>query len=287
MPRILNHSFFALFRINNNMLYSDFKKSFDNQKGAFNDTYTVEDARNFKKQNQEQPKAKRKKSVKRAFGIIICMILIVSCAFLLYAEVFIDGGIKGFFSSLKTKDSREAYYYVFVTAQDYDDAKAISDNLRLKGGAGYVYFDGEYKVILSLYDTESEAISVSEKNASEYFETYSSEIYKSFPLKVKSSAEKCVEAKRDLIKALAETSAALQKNSDIDVKERLNKEYNAYLEGVSDFLDKTVTLEDASVLAYRSKILSTKRILESLTKTQTRASYLADVRFALVAISLL
>ena len=68
------------------------------------------------------------------------------------------------------KKEKKTYFY-FLQANEflnYKDASNLANELQSKQGAGYIYYDGSYHVIISYYATIEEAESVLENIKNEY-----------------------------------------------------------------------------------------------------------------------
>lgn len=101
-----------------------------------------------------QYKKKINKKSKLAFPFLIIIILILLITAML----------------VKPKNLGEIeFYFVEVGSfATYKDAYTLSLEIQQKGGAGYVHFDGEYRVLASYYSTETEAESVVKNLSSDY-----------------------------------------------------------------------------------------------------------------------
>lgn len=249
------------------MLYQDFKKSFEREE--FESEYIVEDARtkNEKKPTVESPKKIGKTSLKRGLLAAMCLIILAASAFLLYVEVFVSGGIKGFFAGL-AKGDEEYYYYLYAECSSFDEAKATSDNLRSQGAAGYIYYDGEYKVILSYYGKEEYALSVADKTRYSILKIPKNEVQNLFDGKKKAAFE----AVDELVDGLYSLSTSKEKTSNYG--EGIAALYTAFDEKTAGFINAGKDIGDIA------KMEAIKRILSSLSSSAT----LADVRYATVAI---
>ena len=61
------------------------------------------------------------------------------------------------------------FYFVEICSfPTYNQANILSQEIQNSGGAGYIYFDGNYKVLASYYATESEAEKVVENISNQY-----------------------------------------------------------------------------------------------------------------------
>ena len=254
------------------MLYQDFKKNYEREN--FEDVYTVEDARESKSKPVEKiersPKNKKsKKGVKKFFLGFFCVALISLSAFLLYVEVFVSGGIKGFFSGLKN-DEGEYYYYVAASAVDYEEAKSLSDNLYSQGAAGYVYYDGEYKVLLSFYPKAEYAQIVADKTKYSVIK-----IPKNKDNTLNSKKKEARDGVNELILGLYAASA---KSDEEERREKIEKLSVEFRSDVQDYLDG-----NDNDYAYKAKLEVIKRVMNNLSSSPS----LPEIRYATIAISLM
>lgn len=108
----------------------------------------------------------RKKS--RVFGIsvIICGLLLAISICNLFSYVFFSNGID--FVSGKQRNTNNFYAVQLESFEDYNKAYDFAYEIQAKGGAGYITYNKDYKVLASLYLTYNDAKSVAENIKSEY-----------------------------------------------------------------------------------------------------------------------
>ena len=89
-----------------------------------------------------------------AIYIFICIILVGALFFLK--------------PSKKTEHNNTFYFLEISRYLNYADASKLSNEIQAKGGAGYVYFDGQYRVFASLYLNKTDAEKVCENLKLDY-----------------------------------------------------------------------------------------------------------------------
>ena len=91
----------------------------------------------------------------RKFAVVVVLLSVI----LLLAVAFGAGG-----SKTVVRVKRKEWYFVSVlTAADSGQANVKALDIRSRGGAGYIYNDGDFSVIASVYPTEREAKAVAAK----------------------------------------------------------------------------------------------------------------------------
>ena len=108
-------------------------------------------------------KTKPKKQKGKTLAIL-CMILCF-CATLFLADYFSGGYILADFDARPTVTIEDNSYYCVQTGMytDQKTAELYAQNVKARGGAGYVYYDGTYRVIASIYQSALQAKTVAEK----------------------------------------------------------------------------------------------------------------------------
>lgn len=91
----------------------------------------------------------------RKFAVVAVLLSVI----LLFSVAFGAGG-----SKTVVRVKRKEWYFVSVlTAADSGQANVKALDIRSRGGAGYIYNDGDFSVIASVYPTEREAKAVAVK----------------------------------------------------------------------------------------------------------------------------
>ena len=92
-------------------------------------------------------------------GMILCF-----CATLLLCDYFSGGYILADFDQSVNASEKSSYYCVQTGIySDLKTAELYAENVKSRGGAGYVYYDGMYRVVASLYTGALQAKTVAEK----------------------------------------------------------------------------------------------------------------------------
>lgn len=104
---------------------------------------------------------------KRAAGILIAVLMLLTAAICLLV-VFLPKltaatvGADGF-------GGKRFYFLATGKYEDRSDALFASQDAINRGGAGYIYNDGAYNVIASVYDSESDAKALASVNENSYY----------------------------------------------------------------------------------------------------------------------
>ena len=110
------------------------------------------------KTRKKKGKKPRYALAKTLIAIIFLSLACVICfSFLPQSKVISEG---------KTEIASKKWYFVkFYEAQEYAQAEIDSEKIREAGGSGYLLNDGKYNVMGAVYDSETDAQSVVEKQS--------------------------------------------------------------------------------------------------------------------------
>lgn len=111
---------------------------------------------------------KRKKSGFWGVSVLICGLLLVISICNLVSYVFFSNGIS--LVSGKQRNNGNFYAVEVKAFDDYDEAYTFATQLQRKGGAGYITYNKQYKVLSSMYLTYDDAKSVADNIKDEYSE---------------------------------------------------------------------------------------------------------------------
>lgn len=271
------------------MLYSEFKSQFRENESEYNGEYKVEDTRNIvfepkKKQEFETKKTRTKKGkIFKCIFVILLSVIILLSATLLYFELFTDNGLYTLFS----KFGENADYYYCISSGCFstlEDAKANSDDAKSKGGAGYVYYDGGYNVLLSLYLNEKTANEVAEKYGYKVYKIFKSTSLKGLPPTLIGEYDKCKNFERELIESLYNASALIENNTDKDgARNTISKAILVAKNKTSDFLSEGENSKFLNVQKYISKV---KQVLNETQKLED-AFTLSTLRQTMILIAII
>ena len=108
----------------------------------------------------------QKKSNFFGLSFLICGLLLAISVCNLFSYAFFSNRIS--LVSGKQRNPNNFYAVQVATFDDYDDAYTFAIQLQNKGGAGYITYNKEYKVLASMYLTYNDAKSVAENMKDEY-----------------------------------------------------------------------------------------------------------------------
>lgn len=265
------------------MLYGEFKKRFNSDDDEFSGEYKIEDARGVsleKKEDKLKSKSKGKK-IANFLCVLLLVAVVIFSATLLYFDLFDDQGINGLFTCF----SQKVDFVYCISGGEFatiEEATALSDNLKAKGCAGYVYYNGKFNVLLSFYLDENSAKSVSQKTNYQIVKIYKASELKNVPSTIKGQYDKCKNFEEEVLSVLYEASVSLQNDRDSDkCKKTINDLITSQTEKVNPFLDSSAKMNNLDVQKYASKISSS---INQLSKLQADPS-LSNLRFTAIYIS--
>ncbi len=99
-------------------------------------------------------------------SILICGLLLAISVCNLFSYAFFSNGIS--LVSGKQRNPNNFYAVQVASFDDYDDAYTFATQLQSKGGAGYITYNKQYKVLSSMYLTYNDAKSVANNVKDEY-----------------------------------------------------------------------------------------------------------------------
>lgn len=108
---------------------------------------------------------KRTQSKGRGKTIAILAIILCFCLTLVLSDYFSGGYLLADFDQSAGASIDAEQYYALQTGMysDLKTAEEYAKTVKSRGGAGYVYYDGVYRVIASIYKTAVQARTVGEK----------------------------------------------------------------------------------------------------------------------------
>ncbi len=109
---------------------------------------------------------KTKKTVFFGISVVIFGLLLTISVCNLFSYVFFSSGIS--LVSGKQRNANNFYAVEVASFDNYDEAYEFAMQIQKKGGAGYITYNKEYKVLTSLYLTYNDAKSVSENIKADY-----------------------------------------------------------------------------------------------------------------------
>lgn len=267
------------------MLYGEFKKQFNKETDNYVSDYKFDDKRNFnsnKPRNKEKSNPKKSKKLLKIIVILILIIITVACATLLYFELFNAQGISAIFSYF----SKKTEYIYCLSAGSFDTlekAITVADNLKSKGCAGYIHYNGAFNVLVSFYLDEKTAMEVQEKSNYTIFKIFVSSPIKDIPSTLKGEYDKCKNFDKELLNSLYEASKLLENNKNLEqATQHVNSCITKAKEQTKDFLSASKNISVLNVQKYSSKINSALQELDNLKSNIT----LSKIRFSAIFIAL-
>lgn len=267
------------------MLYGEFKKQF-NDENEIDQSYQIEDTRRKNKKEQENKPKKCENKGKRIIKVLLILVLIVIvvfCAVLLYFDIFDEDGINGLFG----RDIKDTDYVYFLSAGSFDkieEATSLSDNLKPKGCAGYIYYDGKFNVLVSFYLDEKTANEVSQKTKYQIIKVFKNSAIKRIPSTIKGQYDKCKNFENEVLTELFNASVSLQNEKDLS---KCSKSVSNLVESqrisTREFLTDAPKTNDIDANKLASKINSSLNQLEKLASDLT----LCNLRFTAIYIAII
>lgn len=272
--------------------YADFRAGLrPNEQGAQPIEHLVTDMRTPK----EAPKPhaprrrapRRKHRALRGVAMATCLLILGISAVLLMADFLLPRGVAAYVVETFAPPPQCVYA---VSAGAYDDlteARATSDGVRKRGGAGFIAYDGCYHVLLSAYPDQSEAEAVAEKNGFAVYAIRTEGVQaKDLPLAYRSAAEGVTDYHVDLYRELYALSAQLaQEGTTVPYcKSRVASIREGLYSRAQSFLDATAYATDALTQNYRAALLAALAGLDNLVNHSTDAGFLTDLRWTYIMI---
>ena len=108
---------------------------------------------------------KRKNPSKRREVIVVLAIILCFCTTLLLSDYFSNGYLLADFDTDASQVTQGQTFYAVQTGiySDKDTASYYAQDVKKRGGAGYVFFDGLYRVVASIYPKALQAKTVAER----------------------------------------------------------------------------------------------------------------------------
>ena len=158
---------------------------------------------------------------------------------------------------------KKSNFFFFVEVESfatYSQCLATSNELSLSGGAGYVYFDGNYKILAGIYSSEQDANNVVKNIEADYTHA---KIYK-------------VETKNFVnLKTLNQS----QNKNISEIFTFLNKTINALTDLCAKY-DKQVTSEDHIAIQLKNKKNECASLLENFSNAfKTNSTYYSAKKY--------
>ena len=104
---------------------------------------------------------------RRAAGVLITVLLILTAA--ICALVALLPRLSTVGAPAPDFDGKTFYMLAIGRATDREQAQTMAQYAVERGGAGYIYNDGEYKIVAAVYDKESDAKTLTSVNENSYY----------------------------------------------------------------------------------------------------------------------
>lgn len=131
--------------------------------------YSQNDAYIIERGGRRSSARKRRGGAGRAAGILIAVLLLLTAAICLLV-VFLPRLNNGSTTANASATVGKTYYFLCTTETDERlQAIASSQNASERGGAGYIYNDGKYKIIAAVYNKESDVKTLVTVNANSFY----------------------------------------------------------------------------------------------------------------------
>ncbi len=114
---------------------------------------------------------RRRGGARKSAGILISVLLLLTAAICLLV-VFLPrvGGSKSVGASASTAISGKTYYFLCTAeTEDRTQCAVAAKSAMDRGGAGYVYNDGKYKIVAAVYNKESDVKTLVTVNADSFY----------------------------------------------------------------------------------------------------------------------
>jgi len=254
------------------------------------EAHVVEDSRTPPKTDHahrpvKAPKRKRKRGARRVIGVVAVLVL-AFCATLLAADFLLPNGVAGYVVETFAPTAPTVYAVSQGAYDTLSDARATSDMVRQRGGAGFVAYDGKYNVLVAAYPTQQEANAVAEKNGYSLYPIRTqgmsaSDIAIAYRAKVKPLIDYHV----DVYHKLYELSDQLAQEGTTEAycKQRVAAIRQSLSNLAAPFLDAAKDSTDTATANYRSGVMATIASLDNLVNLDSDV-FLADLRWTYIMI---
>ncbi|MDE6201528.1 MAG: hypothetical protein K2M47_06610 [Clostridiales bacterium] len=112
--------------------------------------------------------SRRRGGARRSAGILISVLLLLTAAICLLVVFLPRNGNKSVGASA-TADAKTYYFLCTAETEDKTQSLVSAKNTMDRGGAGYVYNDGKYRIIAAVYNRESDVKTLVTINADSFY----------------------------------------------------------------------------------------------------------------------
>lgn len=264
------------------MLYGEFKSRFKKESEPILGEYVIEDTR--KQESQHNKKPKRKISFFKKFFIFVLVLVIIVCSALLACDFLLPDGLNTVFALFE----KEADYYYTLIWGSYDtlkEARTQADGLKLQGGAGYIYYDGKYRVFLSYYPDKVSADSVALKGNYELYPIVKSTIkITDTPLSQREEIRELIGIENEILAELYDVAAQLENGTSATDCAMKITTLSKRIEKKCQLLFESNTV-NAKMIKLRQALKIALSALNNLSSDKITTTYLSDIREAAILIA--
>lgn len=264
------------------MLYGEFKSRFKNDE-EHNVDYVIEDTRK-RVIDEKQPK-QRKLSFFKWLIVFILVLIIICCSALLACDFLLPQGLN---SVLQLFDKEVSYYYTLLWGS-YDslkEARTQADGLKLQGGAGYIFYDGKYRVFLSYYPTKKDAQKVADKGDYDVYPIIKSTLsITDVPISNRETVRDILGIEDEILNELYSISASLENGAESATQcaDKITALSARITKKTQLFFEEDIT--NGKLLKLKSAIDITKAVLKNISDDKITTTYLSDIREATILIA--
>jgi len=235
--------------------------------------------------NRRMPRRKPHRTLRTVF-VVLCLFVVLASLMLLLSDFLLPRGILGYV--VETFAPAPNYVYA-VSAGSFDtltEARATSDGVRARGGAGFIAYDGHYRVLLSAYPDQSSAQSVAEKHGYTVYPMRTDGLEADdFPLAYRSAAKPLEHYHVDIYRQLYDVSDQLAQGGAIAyARARVEAIREALRTKAESFLAATEYATDATTQNFRATIEAVLASLDNLITQSTDATFPTDLRWTYIMV---
>lgn len=265
------------------MLYGEFKSRFKNESDPILGDYIIEDTR---KNIIEHKKEDRKKlGFFKKLLVFVLILIILACSSLLACDFLLPNGLNTVFA-LFEKDADYYYTLIWGTYDTLKEARTQADGLKLQGGAGYIYYDGAYRVFLSYYPDKTSAESVAKKGNYELYPIVKSTLKTSdIPMSQRDGVKSLLGIEDEILNELYEIAALLENGtSSTECANRITTLKKRIENDSQKFIDSNTV--NAKMIKLRQALKITLSSLDNLSLEKITTTYRSDIRETAILIAL-
>lgn len=264
------------------MLYGEFKSRFKSNE-EHNGDYVIEDTR--KRVIEEKQPKKMKLGFFKRLLVFLLVLIIIGCSALLACDFLLPQGLATVFQ-LFEKDVNYYYTLLWGSYDSLKEARTQADGLKLQGGAGYIFFDGKYRVFLSYYPTRTDAQAVAIKGDYEVYPIIKSTLSVSdIPISNRGTVREILGIEDEILNELYSISASLESGAESATQcaDRISTLSSKITKKTELFFEEGIT--NGKLLKLKSAINITQAVLKNISDDKITTTYLSDIRETAILIA--